>query len=206
VTGTKKWPDPQTDDPLAEPTPGRRLWSAYLRAGYTRSSFAAACKVSYQTIINLDTGKTTWPDLETLLRACALIKYTPDQIIYGHVPPSFIDARQALTPEEISVIWRDSGAAFEAMTALHELRHGPGGEYLLLTRAFVQTYVDAFARVFDRSDPASYERAKLHARIAATQGAALAEAVALDASPVGGAPRGGSKRKRKVSRTRVSKR
>lgn len=196
MAGTKQHQDPQTDDPLAEPTIGRRMWSARIRAGYTRKSWARAIKRSLTAVFNLEIGHTTMPDLETLLRACELVKYTPDQMIYGRTPPPFAAARESLTAEQISVIWHDARAPFEAMTALYELTHGPGGEYLLITRAFVETYLAAFTAVFVRDDESTYADAKVQARIAATQGAALASAVALGAMPVG-TP---GKRKRKVKR------
>lgn len=38
----KKWAEPNVADPLSEPAFNRRMWAAYLAAGFTRAQFARA--------------------------------------------------------------------------------------------------------------------------------------------------------------------
>jgi hypothetical protein len=152
--------------------------------------------VQYQTVFNLDTGKTA-PELETLLRACTLLRYTPNQLIYGHEPPEF--ALTPLTDAQVGAAATRAKAPFEALQDFHALRTGPGGEYLVPTAAFVSAYFDAYTRAFVRGDTLARVRAADEALIAATQGAAVAAAIELDAKPVT-AP--ATKRKRTTKRRR----
>jgi hypothetical protein len=82
VVRPKTHPDPQTADPLSEPTPPRRLWSAYLRKGWNRKQWARKLGVQYSTAFNWDVKGAT-PDLKPFVRMCELVGYSPDEILFG---------------------------------------------------------------------------------------------------------------------------
>jgi hypothetical protein len=73
---------PNVLDPLSEPTIGRRLWAAYLRAGYTRASFSRALGVSYPTVDKWDIDRSII-DTVNLMEASQLVGYTMDELCFG---------------------------------------------------------------------------------------------------------------------------
>lgn len=175
----KEIADPQTADPLAEPTMNRRIWSAYLKRDMTRAKFAREVGVSYSTAFNWDQGEVT-PDLKTFLRICTVVGYTPNEIAYGHnVVPG---EHNAATDEDIQAANHATGAPYEAATMLYDFRQG-AGRLMLMTPTWVRAYFERFKVVFDRTKDnkaQAFEQALIHAESAE----ALARATALKVHPV----------------------
>lgn len=67
---------------MSERTPERRLWAAYLRAGFNRASFARAIDMAYHTVDAWDRGAAT-PDLHHFARAAHVVGYTMDELYFG---------------------------------------------------------------------------------------------------------------------------
>lgn len=75
-------PKPNVLDPLGEPTRHRRIWAAYLAAGFTRREFAHKLGTNYHTVNRWDSGAATI-SLDMLERASVLVGYSMDELCFG---------------------------------------------------------------------------------------------------------------------------
>lgn len=75
-------PKPNVLDPLSEPTRHRRIWAAYLAAGFTRREFAQKLGTNYHTVNRWDSGAATI-SLDMLERASGLVGYSLDELCFG---------------------------------------------------------------------------------------------------------------------------
>lgn len=74
---------PDTElDPMREPSMGRRIWAAYLKAGYNRYTFSAQLGVFYSTLQRSDEGMSTL-SLALVCRASLLLGHSMDDVCFG---------------------------------------------------------------------------------------------------------------------------
>jgi transcriptional regulator with XRE-family HTH domain len=83
----KTRPQPSVEDPLAETTPQRRVWAAYLKAGYSRARFARALGVSYQTVDQWDTEQSSM-SAKHLAKVADVLGISMDELWRGRVSGS----------------------------------------------------------------------------------------------------------------------
>lgn len=181
-------PKPNVDDPLSEPTRHRRLWAAYLRAGFTRRTFAAALGTNYHTVNRWDAGAAAM-SLDMLERASPLVGFTMDELCFGRVQPAaaadkrdfaasaavetqVTELRSTRVVEVLSEA--DIRALFDAQrvdpgtrAAFGEHAASPAGRYQSFTAAYVEAWCSAYA----------YSRDELQALQAAANARAVTEAV-----------------------------
>lgn len=197
--------EPSRTDPLSEPTVNRRIWGAYLEAGFNRSSWSGALDMSYQGVDLIDSGKVV-PLLATLVRMQELIgKYSLDQLVFGHHPPTAKRLEPVLSNEAVTALVYQLRCDQETRAALGEFSDSSEAKYLRLTRTYVtawtERYASAHAEGLDRKDATA--EAVRHAEAMQTK----ADAVAAGVRPVTPAQLAAagkvlqrSKRKRKASR------
>lgn len=83
VSTPQPLPKPNVLDPLSEPTRHRRIWAAYLAAGFTRREFAQKLGTNYHTVNRWDSGAATI-SLDMLERTSALVGFSMDELCFGH--------------------------------------------------------------------------------------------------------------------------
>ena len=186
MAGTKTLHEPNRNDPLSEPNVGRRLWAAYLRAGYTRTTFAAAIGVdrngkppTYQTVFRWDKGGS--PDLHTLARAAQLVGYSMDELYYGHRRPMMKRIEDNLTGDQIIALLGELRADDDAASALGEYRVSPAGMFTKITRVYVEKFVEGYTAIAART---TRREAIAIAAQAGRDARVLAEAMARGVKPV----------------------
>lgn len=174
---------PNVDDPLAEATPQRRLWGAYLRAGFTRADFARAVGVAYHTLDAWDT-EAAMPDMLRFARAAELVGYTTDELIFGHggMHAQRGVAEPVLTVESIRALLGQMSATPEQAQALAEHRASTRGEFSRFTQSFVRTFINHYALM--RSSGFDHGEAKLRAMDAAENAQAAVDAHLRGVKPI----------------------
>jgi hypothetical protein len=149
MPNTTKYEEPNKLDPLSEPTLNRRVWAAYLRAGFTRASFAAAMGVRYAHVHHWDLGRHVMT-LPHLMRAATLVGMTLDQLAYGHAgratPPQ---PELPLTDDGVRAVLFELNASEKQMTALAEHRASTVGAYQPFTRTYVTSFVSTYQEAID---------------------------------------------------------
>lgn len=181
MAGTQTLDYPDTTDPLAHATVQRRLWSAYLRAGYNRSTFADALGVRMQTIWQWDTEKSV-PTLQLFQRAAELVGFSLDQLAYGHARPERRTTEPGLSQSAITSLLDELGASDAQRAALGEHVTSPAGMYKKLTRTYVATFIASYAEAVTRGQQPTAAIATAVAD--ATNARASADAIALGARPL----------------------
>jgi transcriptional regulator with XRE-family HTH domain len=172
----KTRPDPNTEDPLSEPTVGRRIHAAYLRAGYNRHTFAQAMGLTYPAVDQLDKGAAV-PKLANLMKASELVGFTLDELVYGHHPPHARRMEPELTKDAIKSLLQELRADADAIEALGEYERSGAGQYQTYTRSFVAAFVERYGLA--RREGMDRKLAVDAAKVAAANAKANAEAVAL---------------------------
>jgi len=175
-------PKPNVDDPLSEPTRHRRIWAAYLRAGFTRRSFAAALDTNYHTINRWDAGAAAM-SLDMLERAAPLLGYSMDELCFGRTGAPAVSAPvtavqpiaaapaqrpEPLTEAEIRALFDAQRVAPAVRAAFGEHAASPAGRYQSFTADYVEAWCAAYA----------YSRDELQALQAAANARAVSEAAA----------------------------
>jgi hypothetical protein len=181
MAGTVTHAPPQTADPLAEPTLQRRLWSAYLRAGYDHASFAKALGTRYATVHGWVTHGAPI-SFELFMRACELVGYSLDDIAYGYTKPKARSLEPDLGHGGIKTLADELDASGAQRAALGEHLASPSGVFQRVTRSYVVAFVaayDAAARTGQK-----HEAAIAAAVVAAVNARALADAIARGAKPM----------------------
>jgi hypothetical protein len=173
-------PQPNKDDPLSEPTVGRRLWAAYLRAGYSRRTFADELDVPYGRVDGWDTDKHQ-PHLEVFGRACRLVGFTPGQILYGRDDEVAAPRAPGLEPQDVKKLLDSIGASPDQRRALAEYVDSAAGRYQNLTATFVIAFVEAYAKQI--AIRKTHDKAIESAAAVATDAAAKVEARSVNARP-----------------------
>lgn len=177
-----KRPQPNIDDPLSEDTPQRRVWAAYLRAGYTRATFARAVGIRYHTLDAWDTGRSM-PDLENFAIAARLVGYTADELLFGHGGMASVNASEsALSAEGVRTLLDQMRATGTQAAALAEHRNTPAGMYARFTPTYVRTFITRYAEQLKRGEAHAAAMARAAADADAAQ--ATLDAAALGLQPV----------------------
>lgn len=182
MAAKKTRPDPNVADPLSEPTVQRRLWAAYLRAGFTRGSFARALDVRYATVDSWDTGASMPSDLVVFARAAELVGFSTDELIYGHRAKGTLRLEPELSRDAIKELLTELDATGEQRVAFGEHAAGPAGSFQRFTRTYCSTFVSAYAAAIEGGT--KHAAAIEHAMVEATRARATADAVARGAKPV----------------------
>lgn len=174
---------PNQEDPLSEATPQRRLWAAYLRAGFTRADFSRAVGIAYHTLDAWDI-EAAMPDLPRFAKAAELVGYTIDELMYGH---GGMHAKRgvgepALTTDGVRVLLDQIRATPEQAEALAEHRQSTRGTYARFTATYVRTFVHAFA--FGRQHGLNPVDARIRAAESAENAQAAADAHSRGVDPV----------------------
>jgi transcriptional regulator with XRE-family HTH domain len=179
----KTRPEPNRSDPLSEPTMRRRLWAAYLRAGFNRAQFARALGVRYATVQGWD-NETATPDLETFARAAKLVEFTLDELMYGPSRAKASRLEVELARDAIKELLVELDATDTQRVALGEHEMSPAGRY----QRFTRTYITAFVAAYDAhtQEGRKHDDAIARAMVEATRERALADAVARGIKPVSG--------------------
>lgn len=141
--------NPNVDFPLTEPTINRRVWAAYLRAGYTRARFARELGIAYPTLDRSDTGKTTL-ELDTLMLASTLVGYTMDEICFGAAGRPRASAEPELSHEEQkSLLHDDLRASLAEMETLAQYQASPSGKFTRYTRSYISRFIQSVRLALD---------------------------------------------------------
>jgi len=180
----KSLPEPNSADPLSEPTVNRRVWAAYLRAGYTsRADWARALGVArYQNTIEWD-KETKGYDLATLARAADLVGYTIDELVHGHRPAAQRVVEPALvTDADLIDALNTLGATPEQREALAEWRLSPAGKFADVTLTYVRRFCAAYSNA--RRKGAEHASAIVEANNSARHARVLSATVARGGRPV----------------------
>ena len=182
MTARPKRQLPNVDDPLSEATPQRRLWAAYLRAGYTRASFARLLGVVYHTLDAWDTG-VAMPDLPRFAAAAVHVGYTVDELLWGHggMQSHAGSGESALSVEGVRRLLDQLQATAEQRQALGEHRESARGIYASFTATYVRTFISAYAAAREKLPHAEV---KLHAVIEAENAQAIVAARLRGAQPI----------------------
>jgi hypothetical protein len=204
-----KYKTPNALDPLAEPTLNRRLWAAYLAAGYDRAGFARAMDVGYNLAQAWDTGRSGI-NLQHLIHAAEIVGYTVDQLVYGKAGSAAQREAEvrSLDADGLRVLLDALHASGDACAALGELRASPQGQHQRYTPVFVRTFVITFSAWIAHKDLARLEpdvrrkQAIAYGLTAAIQALAQAEAVAGGRRMLPRAADGGTATKKRKARVR----
>jgi transcriptional regulator with XRE-family HTH domain len=180
-----KFRTPNALDPLLEPTLNRRLWAAYLRAGYTRASFARAMDVGYNLVQAWDTGRSGI-GLPHLMRAQEIVGYTLDELCYGKDGSAVLREREirSLDADGLRRLLDDLQATGDQCAALGELRATPAGSQQRYTPVFVREFFATFSAWMQSKQLAGLDgamrrqQAIAYGLAAAVNAAAKAEAIA----------------------------
>lgn len=170
---------PNVDDPLSEPTRHRRLWAAYLAAGYTRRDFAAKLGTNYHTVNRWDAGAAAI-SLDMLERASLIVGFTMDELCFGRraltsapaAPPAA--SEQPLTEAQIRQLFDAQRIDTATRAAFGEHAASAAGRY----QTFTATYVEAWCAAY------AYARNEQQALSAAVNARAVSEAAAAGVAPV----------------------
>jgi len=173
--------EPNRNDPLSEHTLQRRLWAAYLRAGFTRAEFSRALGVRYATCQAWDNGESI-PDLMTFGRAAQLVGYSMDELAFGPANKRATRVEQELSREGIKDLLLELNASGEQRIALGEHEMSPAGRYQRYTRTYIATFISAYAKALDAGN--KRDAAIESAMVEATRARALADAVSSGIKPV----------------------
>lgn len=165
--GRPSLPRPNVDAPLSEPTRHRRVWAAYLAAGYTRAQFADALGTNYYTVNRWDSGAAAM-SLDMLERAVKLLGYTMDELCFGAAGRPTVAGSGDAAPATPVMADSDVRAVLDAMratpatrAALGEHLASPAGRYQTLTADYVRAWAAAWAST---QDPRAALRAAVNAR------------------------------------------
>lgn len=156
----RKYPEPNRLDPLSETALNRRVWAAYLHAGYDRTRFAAAMGVQYSLVSHWDTGKHAM-SLAHFMRAAELVGFTMDELAHGHTH-GHTGTRVAQGPEgalsvdAIRALLLAVNATTEQISALGEHQESATGRLQPMTRSYVLAFIATYA--------ARVESGKTHAQ------------------------------------------
>lgn len=156
--GPKTRKPPNAENPLSEPSWGRRLWAASVRAGYeSRLSFAKAVGISSTAIDRWDRSEVTAiiPDLEPFFRACELVGYYPDEIWRGRKREDYRGREykgritSAVELEDVLAEFVDTGIASQSAAVAFGKHRAAEGAAEVITRAYVQAFVERFDAALD---------------------------------------------------------
>lgn len=200
---TRKFTEPNRHDPLSENAMNRRVWAAYLRAGYDRGSFAKAMGVKYNQVHYWDVGSSTM-GLGYLCQASTLVGYTLDELVFGHAAKSRPTHQEAaLSQDAIRALLLAINASTEQITALGEHQESPAGRLQPMTRTYVVSFVSTYAAAVDSGR--KHEQAIKAAMVEAVNARAAVAAVSSGRTPL---PVDGSNGKRapKVTKRRKAPR
>lgn len=173
---------PNVDDPVSEPTVGRRLWAMYLSRGYNRNTWAKMMDVAYLTVDRWDMG-THLPHLDQLKRMSELLGYSLEEVAYGYDVPSAGKANP-LSLEDKANLLRELRATPDQAKAFSDFDDSPAGRQLHRRphmRAFIATFIEAYQT--SRRTGATHVDAITVAKEVAANARANVEAVAFGAEP-----------------------
>jgi DNA-binding XRE family transcriptional regulator len=165
---------PNRLDPLSEPTPGRRLWAASLKAGYeVRTDFARAIGIRHHTLSLVESDRG-FLSLANFATACQLVGYTMEEIYFGRNPRR---REPALTLDAIVALCEDLDAAPAERAAFKRFLDSPEGALQRVTRAYLTTFVETHktARELNHHSPEALLR---QAVVAADNARAVSDALA----------------------------
>lgn len=146
----RKYPEPDRLDPLSESALNRRVWAAYLHAGYDRTRFAAAMGVQYSLVSHWDTGRHAM-SLAHFMRAAELVGFSMDELAHGHAATRAGQGPEvALTQDAIRALLLAVNATTEQISALGEHQESAVGRLQPMTRTYVLRFIATYAaRVAD---------------------------------------------------------
>lgn len=171
-------PPPDPKQWIDEPNHARRMWGAYLNAGFNRASFARAMEAQYHAVYQWDLGVVV-PTLPKVARAAKICRVSIDAIWFGR---DFLTTDRSGGEAELD----DSGikqtlarlrASPDARRALAEHIASPAGRFDLLTGSYVSAFATAYDRVRTQPDM-THEGARAAAAIEAVNAAGIGHAIA----------------------------
>lgn len=196
----RKYPQPNALDPLSETAINRRVWAAYLRAGFDRASFAQAMGVRYNLVSHWDTGKHSM-SLAHFMRAAELVGLSMDQLAHGHAGTRAPrQPETALSDDGVRALLHELKATHDQIAALGEHRASAAG----MLQPFTRTYVTRFCAVYKTAVDGGKPRSKAIALAMVEAVNARAQVAALDAGrkPLLPAAVGGEGKTGKIAKPR----
>lgn len=170
-------------DPLAETTPQRRLWAAYLRRGLTRAEFQKELAIGYGQIMEWEKGKSL-PSLEVFMRAARIVGYSAEELFFGRagneagVTPirKRGGVERRLTNDAIRTLLVEIQASGEQRAAFGVHQESAEGKWQEFTRTYVVTWIGAYAAAKNsgKDDEAAHAAALKEAVTAIGAGDAIA--------------------------------
>lgn len=133
---------PTGDNPLAEPTPQRRLWALRIAKGFSRYKFAKLMGVSYSTVDQWDLG--SMPSVEHIAKAAHTFNVSTDDIIYGAEGRKQRGTDPALSDAEITHVLEELKVPHEPRSALGEYLGSHAARFQTITRLFVIGFVQTY--------------------------------------------------------------
>lgn len=175
--------DPNTLDPLSEGSWHGRLWAARIKSGRTRRDMARELELSYGAYDAWEMG-TAVPKLLQFAKACEILGYTIDEMMYGHratdgkrVPIDKPRIEPDLADSSIKLLFEEHQITPAQRAAFGEFAKSPAGFYQRFTKTFVLQFVNTYATEVDSKT--SHSRALEIAMQKAVQASALAETTAV---------------------------
>lgn len=138
---------PTGDNPLAEPTPQRRLWALRIAKGLSRYRFAKLLDVSYSTVDQWDLG--AMPGVDHIAKAAHIFNVSTDDIIYGADGRKQRGPDPALTDAEITQVLEELKVPPEPRSALGEYLNSPAARFQTISRLFVIGFVQTYTAARD---------------------------------------------------------
>ena len=176
-------PEPNRNHPLAELTPQRRLWGAYLHRGFDRASFARAMGTQYHTVDAWDCERAM-PTLKHWIKAIEVLGgvFSLDDLVYGAEGRPLHGVEPVLDVNGKRALLTRLHASDDERTAFAEHEDTPAGRYQRHTRTYVTQWIRTYsAEIMSGTRPA---KAAERALIAAATARKAADATGQKAQPV----------------------
>lgn len=142
----KHFEDPNVHDPLSEPTFNRRLWAAYLAAGFDRASWSRALDCSYVQCSAYDHGKSQI-SFPRAVRAAELVGFTLDELVYGKAGrPRLAAVESSLGEQAIADLFDVLRVDDDTAAAWATFRASTVGVMQRATRTYVVTWINTYVK------------------------------------------------------------
>lgn len=135
---------PNVDEPLSEPVVCRRIHSAYLRAGHTSKTFAAAINIHPEFLGSCDRGIAGPIALAKLLRAADLLGYSAKQLIFGSDVGTAKELHPELSPTAVRALLGEIDASLDERRVwaayMSQLPYHAGRNTRVFITSFIWSY------------------------------------------------------------------
>lgn len=144
---TKRQPP---NDPLAEPTPARRVMAAMRKAGLNKTMLSQKTGIAWSTIHAWDKGKYQ-PELENLRKVAPFVGYSEDELMFGRRGPGA--SLRVLDERDRRDVLREIEASPDERAAWAEHEDSAEGRYQDVTRIYVVAFVKRYRAARAKGTP-----------------------------------------------------